>query len=190
MDLEALIVAAVGGDPDAANQLLIESEGRIRAIVLKRSPAWLRQHKPVEDTMQDAFVAHFRGIGTFELRDPIVPHFIAWSTLLTKRAVLKALRRTGVSLQHLESDIYETDGKSPSSLQRRSERYERLSNCIASLSGQDQEVVVLHYFRKMSLTEIADELRLTREAVNSRLMRVRPRLRECLGSTSMNLSTS
>lgn len=190
MDLEALIVAAVGGDPDAANRLLIESEGRIRATVLKHSPAWLLQRKPVEDTMQDAFVAHFRGMSTFELRDPIVPHFIAWSTLLTKRAVLKALRRTRGDLQHLESDIYETDGKSPSSLQRRSERYERLSCAIESLPEQDQEVVVLHYFRKMTLSEIADELGQTRSAVNARLMRARPKLKEWLGSTSMNLSTS
>jgi len=188
VDVEALIKAAVGGDPDAANQLLIEHHDRMRAIVLKHSAAWLRLHHPVEDMVQEAQVAVFRGLDTFELRDPVVPNFEAWLTLLTRRTVALFVRRARRSLQRLESDIDE-DGRSPSSVQRQKERYERLSTAVASLSDQDREVIVLHYFRKMTLSGIADELGQTRSAVNARLMRARPKLREWLGSTSMNLST-
>ena len=118
----------------------------------------------------------------------VVPNFEAWLTLLTRRTVALFVRRARRSLQRLESDIDE-DGRSPSSVQRQKERYERLSTAVASLSDQDREVIVLHYFRKMTLSGIADELGQTRSAVNARLMRARPKLREWLGSTSMNLST-
>ncbi len=190
MDLEVLINAAVGGDPDAANQLLIEHHGRMQAIVLKYAATWLRLHYPVEDMVQEAQVAVFRGLDTFELRDPVVPHFEAWLTLLTRRTVALFVLRARKSLQRLESDIDDEAGRSPSSVQRQVERYERLSKAVASLSDPDRETVFLHYFRKMTLSEIADELGQTRSAVNARLMRARPKLKEWLGSTSMNLSTS
>jgi RNA polymerase sigma-70 factor (ECF subfamily) len=190
VDLEALIVTAAGGDPDAANQLLIEYDERVQSIVTKYAGAWLRQQYPVEDMVQEAQVAVFRGLDTYELRDPVVLHFEAWLALLTRRTVAQFVRRAKGSLQRLASDIDDESGRSASSLQRQKERYERLSNAVASLPERDREVVFLHYFRKMTHSEIAEELSLTPEAVNSRLMRARPKLRELLGSTSMNFSTS
>lgn len=190
MDLEALIVAAVGGDPDAANQLLIEYHEWMLSIVSKCAGKWLRQHHPVEDILQESKVAVFRGLKGYELRDPIIPHFKAWLAEITRRTVALFVRRVSQSLKRLESDIDDEYGKSPSSLQRQRERYERLSNCVASLSEGDQEVIYLHYFRKRTLTEIAEELGESRSAINARLMRARAKMRECLGSTSMNFSTS
>jgi RNA polymerase sigma-70 factor (ECF subfamily) len=60
-------------------------------------------------------------------------------------------------------------------------RLQRLDAALNDLSPEDRGLVHLHYFEDQSLAEIAAILRVSRDAIKTRLARARAKLRDALG---------
>jgi len=189
-ELDQLILAAISGDERAADRVLSRHYDELHAMVAGMMGEVLRRHYPAEDIVQEVAVEILRSIHTLEVDSDPTRCFWAWMRAVALNVVRNFGRRAKRSLRRLETDMDNDDGPSPSRLERRRERLRHLSEAVQSLSESDRQVVEMHYFRGMTLAEIATELGQTRPAVNARLMRARPKLREWLGSTSMNLSSS
>jgi RNA polymerase sigma-70 factor (ECF subfamily) len=60
------------------------------------------------------------------------------------------------------------------------ETAEQVRKAITQLRQRDREVIVLHYLEQLSPGDIAESLKLSRNAVEVRLTRARKRLKEVL----------
>ena len=80
------------------------------------------------------------------------------------------------------------DGTSPSQSIRRKERFDRLQQCMASLTADQCEVVDLVRLRGLTIREAAERMGRNENATVQLLWRATQKLRELFGETaSLNL---
>lgn len=142
------------------------------------------------EIVQDAFVAAWRGLGAFRGES----RFTTWLTSITvnlSRNRLDQIRsRRSSEPVSLDDPVATADGLlqreavsgAPSALEQM-ERHEissQVQKCIAALTPEFREALVLRDMEECSYEEIATVLRLSGGTVRSRISRARDAVRDCL----------
>ena len=148
---------------------------------------FMRNDPDAEDVMQDALVAIWSKIGTFEGRSA----FTSWLYRVTANAALMALRKrrrhdNDVSLDDTSSDAPGSvrELSAPTELPNHTVLHEELGQRVRALIDRlpdaYRSIVLLRDVEEMSLEEIAEATGLSQSAIKSRLHRGRLILREAL----------
>jgi RNA polymerase sigma-70 factor (ECF subfamily) len=193
---ERLVGRARLGDRAAFDELTIGLAEPLLRKIRRRLGSDLREILDPEDVLQETFLRAFASIGEFRWQgaesfgrwiEGIAFHFLLHSARKHgRRKVLRVERGRRVP----EGDPGSTagagalaDGPSPSHLQRREERFERLKKAIEDLSPEYRAVVRLSRIEGLKNAEIAEKLGRSPASVRNLLFRAMKQLRRTFGDT-------
>lgn len=163
----ALLDAAKAGDAVAMHELLVQVQPNIRryaAVHCNRATA-------IDDVVQEALVIVNRRVSS--LRN--VAAFGGWMARVVSRLCLSpALRLLGVQSIEPVEKVIDFSTRQPSDLR------EDVARALESLPEMYRVAVVMRDFEELSISEMSEQLGLTREATKSRLHRARAMVREYL----------
>jgi RNA polymerase sigma-70 factor, ECF subfamily len=181
---DALVQRVCAGDTACFEQLMRRHNERIYRTVR----AVLGDDSDVEDVMQQAYVSAYQHLAGFEGR-------ARFSTWLTRIAINEAYARLR-KRQRNEPPPWEDDimvdeplaaGPSPEQVAARREMQALLERAVDTLSLANRTVFVMRAVQGLTTAETADCLKITEEAVKTRLHRANEALRlwlaEQVGST-------
>lgn len=163
-----VFLAAQTGDPLALDQLLRTLQPDVRRYARRQC----HRSTALEDVVQEALLITYRRIGT--VRDPLA--LAGWVfRVVTRLCMLPALglmrgmealsgQHEAEHLVHKPQDELRLD----------------LVRALESLPPPHREVVLLRDMEQLTIGELAERLKISREAVKSRLHRARVLLREYL----------
>jgi RNA polymerase sigma factor (sigma-70 family) len=161
-----LIEAARGGDEKALVSLIAAAQPDIRRYAARNCRA-----ADIDDAVQETLLLLYRRVGTLRA----VTSFSAWIFAVARRACHRLLR---MSVGIPETPV---DGAEARLAHLRPEDLRiDLSRAIQSLPEHYREVILLRDIEELSIDEIAEVLRLTRESVKARIHRARMLIREYL----------
>jgi RNA polymerase sigma-70 factor (ECF subfamily) len=160
--------AAISGDPDAILVLLKMSQPDIRRYARRTC----RSTSDVEDAVQETLWILYRRIGRLQSAGA----FSIWLFQIVHRTCLRLAR------QHfgLPDDISSLDNDLQLSKRPDSELRIDIAGAIQSLPAHYRQVLISRDVDEMTIGEIAQSLKLTRETVKARLHRARALVREYL----------
>lgn len=123
-----------------------------------------------EDAVQESLLLIYRRIGALRT----AASFPAWTFSIVRRECYRLLRalRGQVQLPEPDHPVFAYTDHLDLRLD--------LAAAIQSLPEKYREVIILRDFEEFSITEIAEQLLLTREAVKSRIHRARQMVQEYL----------
>lgn len=188
---EDLIRQATKGDARDLERLLRRYHPWMRQVVHGAASPQLLRYADADEIVQYAMTACFRDIGGLAMDEEPQRQFEAWLAVVVRNAVRYFGRKRRRALLELTSDARDAvadKGPTASKIQRRKERYERLNAAISTLPEDTQKMLELR-LKGLSLSEIAFALGMKRAMVNSRMARALKRLKDVLGTTSLNLSS-
>ncbi|TAM95710.1 MAG: RNA polymerase sigma factor [Rhodanobacteraceae bacterium] len=161
-----LLEAARQGDITAVEQLLIACRPDLRRIALSQCASGV----DADDAVQESLLLIYRRIGALRT----LASFPAWTFSIVRRECHRLLRsmRGRVELPESDHPIF-------AYVERPDLRCD-LAAAIQSLPEKYREAIILRDFEEFSITEIADQLLLTRAAVKSRIHRGRQMVQEYL----------
>lgn len=163
-----LLESARQGDIVAVEKLLAQCRPELRRIAQSQCSSSVDP----DDAVQESLLLIYRRIGALRT----VASFPAWTFSIVRRECHRLWRamhgERATEDEHLPVQIY-TD---------RFELRSDLAAAIQSLPEKYREAIILRDFEEFSITEIADQLLLTREAVKSRIHRGRQMVQEYLKS--------
>lgn len=183
MDEAALIQAAVQGDLDSFNRLVLAYQD----LVYAQAYRMMGESEAAEDATQEAFISAFRSIHSYRGGS-----FRAWLLRIVTNACYDELRRrqrrpttplepTDAEEEEIESPRWLADtGESPEERAERKDLDRAIQNCLEGLPPEFRTVVVLVDVQGFDYYEAADVIRKPVGTVKSRLSRARLRLRDCL----------
>jgi RNA polymerase sigma factor (sigma-70 family) len=161
-----LVEAARQGDIAALEHLLAVCRPDLRRIALTQCVTGV----DVEDAVQESLLLIYRRIGALRT----VTAFPAWTFSIVRRECHRLWRsmRGEVELPAPDHPVFAYTEQSGLRLD--------LAAAIQSLPEKYREAIILRDFEEFSISEIADQLQLTREAVKSRIYRGRQLVQEYL----------
>ena len=183
MDEAALIQAAVQGELDSFNRLVLAYQD----LVYAQAYRMMGESEAAEDATQEAFISAFRNIHSYRGGS-----FRAWLLRIVTNACYDELRRrqrrpttplepTDAEEEEIESPRWLADtGESPEERAERKDLDRAIQNCLEGLPPEFRTVVVLVDVQGFDYYEAADVIRKPVGTVKSRLSRARLRLRDCL----------
>jgi len=178
----SLVAAAKCGDATSMETLI----QRRQAKVLRLAETITRNHADAEEAAQNAFFLAFRRLNTFQGQSL----FSTWLSRIAVNQSLVALRRRRVRDIPLELATESARGGEPIELgdhapspedclsQREMEAH--VVAAVRRLKPSFRSAIEVHYLQENSTEDTARILRLSGEAVKSRLHRARKKLREAL----------
>ncbi len=191
MEPDDLIRQATKGDFDALEALLRHYQSWMRDLVARKASPELLRYADADEIVQRTMTECFRSIENFRIGHSARTSFEAWLATILRHAIYYFARKRRRALLQMASDAIDAvpaRSPTPATLERRRERIERLTSAIQQLPELTQKIVAKS-LKGMTHQEIADALGMSKTAVNTRLERARRRLRELLGSTSINFSS-
>jgi RNA polymerase sigma factor (sigma-70 family) len=162
-----LIEAACGGDATAVEELLAVCQPDLARFARRTC----RTPEDAEDAVQIALWQLYRRIGA--LRTSAA--FAAWLFKIVKRECYRLLRARD-KFQEWDRSLDQVLRHDPIPVELRAD----LSAAIAALPPAYRTVLVLRDIDELTAPEVADQLRISIEAVKSRLHRARAMMREHL----------
>ncbi|MBJ42163.1 MAG: hypothetical protein CMJ80_02505 [Planctomycetaceae bacterium] len=199
-----LIKQAVDGDTQALEQLLLANCDAVAAHIRPKLAGPLQSLVSVEDILQETFFRAFQQIGKFK---PKSDHsFQAWLKTIAENRILDTIKhqkrkKRGGEMQRVNhadamfttiADLVvmlaDEDEDSPSHNAATDEAVRAMQVAIASLPDEQQQAVMLRYFRQKSLEEAGQEMERSPEAIRGLLRRARLALRQRMQRTSIWLS--
>ena len=183
--------AAQSGSEPARERLLAE----LRPCLLELVQVHLRGQAfgawDHSDIAQDCCVKLFALPAEQGFRGTTGPEFIAWLRAIAQHQSLDRIRMDnaqkrggGQGVMPLPADTscgpggIAADASTPSMKMARQEEHDRLGASIEQLSSDDQQVIRLRIFEKLTYAEIAQRLGRTEEAVKQLFHRALKRLRK------------
>jgi RNA polymerase sigma-70 factor (ECF subfamily) len=173
--IDPRIIAVVGGDRAAAQELCRELLPRVRNLVRYL----LRGDSRVDDVAQEALIAVLRGLGTFRGDG----RFESWVDRVVARTTFAAIRRIRAETQPGERSAIDADAGDEGSAHG-GETYvlrRELAHALDRLPPDQRESLVLHFAVGLTVPEIAEAMAAPFETVRSRLRLGKAALREALG---------
>lgn len=173
---EPVVEAVREGDRFAFAELVRRHEQWVRGVIF----GVLGDPDRTEDVSQQAWLVFWQRIG--ELRD--VKRWRPWLYRLARNAALDAGRQTSRQKRNtLQWKQEAMSSPGPESAERsldRSERHAEVLNAIRSLPALYREPFVLRHVDGWSYRQIAEVMEMPVDSVETRLVRARRLLRECL----------
>lgn len=128
-----------------------------------------------EEVVSDVFVTAWQKAGD------IMPGALRpWLAAVARNKARTRLRKAGAELP-LEEDILElSDEETPDSRLERTEEQKLVRRAVNSLSGEDREIFLRHYYYAQTVADISREMDMPESTVKTRLRRGRMRLKTML----------
>jgi RNA polymerase sigma-70 factor (ECF subfamily) len=183
MDEAALITAAVQGDLNAFNRLVLSYQD----IVYNQAYRMIGDPHAAEDAAQEAFISAYRNLKVYRGGS-----FRAWLLRIVTNASYDELRRrkrrpttplepVDLDDEEIESPTWLADpGETPETRTERTELNSAIQNCLEGLSPEFRTAVVLVDVQGLDYDEAALAVGAPVGTIKSRLARARERLRNCL----------
>jgi RNA polymerase sigma-70 factor, ECF subfamily len=172
---ESLIQRVCAGDTACFEVLMRRHNERIYRTVR----AVLGDDADVEDVMQQAYVSAFQHLDRFEGR----ARFSTWLTRIALNEAFARLRKRSRTEtpswedDHSPADEPESAGPTPEQVAERREVQALLERAVDTLSLPNRTVFVMRSVEGLSTAETADCLKISEEAVKTRLHRANEALR-------------
>lgn len=184
MDETVLIHAALQGDLEAFNRLVLAYQDRVYSQAYRM----LGEAEAAEDAAQEAFISAFRNLGAYRGGS-----FRAWLLRIVTNLCYDELRRrqrrptapleplAQEDDEEIESPRWLADpGLTPEQEVEQQELGRALQHCLEELPSDFRLVVVLVDIQGMDYEEAATTAGVPLGTIKSRLARARLRMRECL----------
>jgi RNA polymerase sigma factor (sigma-70 family) len=163
-----LLLAAQAGDSAALTQLLADLQPDIRRYARRQC----HRSSMIEDVVQEALIVIYRRVGN--IRTPAA--LAGWIfTMVTRLCMLPVL-----GLMRGVEDLSTIDESRYLSTVSTHELRIDMVRAIEALPPKYREIIVLRDLEELTISEVAQQLDITREATKSRLHRARQLLREYL----------
>lgn len=194
-DTQHLLEGARGGDPDAVNRLFERHRVAVRKMIDLRLDPALGRRVDASDIVQEVLVEANRRLDEY-LRAPALP-FHLWLRQMAKDRVIDAHRRHRVAARRsLDREqplrVAAADAESaidlmgqladsqmtPAAVATWRELQRRFAEACSALDEQDQEIILMRHFERLSNSEAAEALGLSAQAASMRHLRAMRRLRE------------
>ena len=161
-----IVHRVLGGDPDAYRELILEYQGPLFGFVGRILP----HREDREDVVQEAFLAAFAGLGSFDARKGT---FAAWIFRIARNLALNARKkRTPSTISRLPE---------PESAQRpEPEVFLALDQALANLPAAQRSAFELAELHGFTYEEVAGIEGIRLGTVRSRIGRAREKLRAAL----------
>ena len=180
-NIRTLVERAQGGDREAFNALVRTFEDRLRDFIRSRMGPVVRGRLEPEDVVQETFVRAFQSIGHFRWQDE--PRLLGWLQSIAENRIRDAVKGPrGDDVLQLSSEMPDS-GSSPSRRVRRGERFDRLEQCLARLSPDHRQVVLLCRIEGLKIREAARRMNRSESAVKNLLLRALRELKSSFGDT-------
>jgi RNA polymerase sigma-70 factor (ECF subfamily) len=181
VDDATLVAMARSGDSSAFDELSRRHSRRVLHKIYRITNNW----QDAEDVLQDSLMRAYIRLHTFECR----ASFSTWLTRIAINTALMLLRKEKRAWRFATDSALDDDAQSemwelrdhrdnPEQHYAREQRVNLLRGAMLQLRPQSRRVVELHQASELSTKEIAQSLRISNEAVKSRLLRARIELRE------------
>ena len=192
-----LVAKATAGDRAAIQQLLLLHHDRLVAAITKKVPADLRGVLAASDVCQEAYIAVFRQITSFQ------PHneraFHRWLLTIAERKLVDAIRTlraakrgggTHGKLGQVDAvassviellDVVAVNERTPSRSAAHREMVLAVQNALGELKEDYREALRLHYIESLSVAETAERMGRSDGAVLMLCNRGLRRLAEVIG---------
>lgn len=172
--LQRIVAEAQRGDRQAADRLIREHDRWVRSAIF----AVTGRSDAVDDIAQRVWTRAWRRLGTLDQPTKLRP----WLYAIARNTALDeiARRSTRAPQTPLAEAVVEDRRYEPSLTMSRSEEHRRVLAAIRALPAEYREPLALRHLEDWSYAEIGDVLGLSREAVETRLVRARRMLREWL----------
>ncbi|MBO5109971.1 MAG: RNA polymerase sigma factor [Clostridia bacterium] len=172
---ETLVLLTLAGEQKAYEALVTRHQKGVVAA------AWriTRNQFMAEDAAQDAFVTAWMKLNT--LREP--EKYGAWVCRIAKNCALNMITRYRgyIDLDLVGNlDLSEDPRQNPAELYAFSEEKEELYKSLNKLPERVGQIIYLHYFEGLSVSEIADRMRISEGTVKWQLHDGRKRIRKDL----------
>ncbi|MEM6734336.1 MAG: RNA polymerase sigma factor [Myxococcota bacterium] len=170
-------------DPKAVRALVLEHQ----EAIYRYCRSLTRSDDLAEDVLQETFLAALRAPADIEVASPR-----AWLCTIARNTAFRLGKRRAGEPEHFESlaELGSEAGwgseDTPERAAIASQSREALSAAIESLSGFDQEILILRDLEELSVKETAAVMEISEAAVRTRLHRARLRLMKQLRKESTN----
>ena len=176
-----LVAQAQAGDRGAFDALVESFEDRLREFIRSRMGPRVQGRLELEDVLQETLVRAFQSIAHFRWRDEL--RFFGWLKSIAENRIRDAVKGPrGDDVIQLSTEIAGT-GSSPSKHLRRSERFDRLEHCLARLSPDHRQVILLCRIEGLKTKEVARRMNRSESAVKNLLLRGLRELKSSFGDT-------
>ena len=168
---QQLVTRFVEGDVSAFDEIVAEQQQRVTGLTY-RLLGWTAD---VEDVVQEVFLAVFKHLGRFRCESSLN----TWITTITVNKCRSWRRKQLLKLKLVQHEQSKPALSAPQADQGMvdEETFSRVRQTLGSLPRRYREVVILHYLEGIEISEIANVLNLTRNAVDVRLSRARAQLK-------------
>jgi len=177
---EELFLRVRNGDRTCLGQLVKRYERGLFALLARMTGDVHR----ADDLFQDTFLRAVRSAATFEVGKRFRPWLTAIAVNLVRDDGRGRKLRGEVSLDGTaataESAVADPQA-SPAECAERMDEAQRIRGALVRLTAKEREVVLLHFFDGMTLTEVAETLGIPTGTVKSRLHGALVRLKSVLG---------
>jgi RNA polymerase sigma-70 factor (ECF subfamily) len=176
----ALVEAALGGELDAFNHLVLTYQDYLYAMTVRV----VRDRDVAEEAVQEAFFSAYRNLERFS-----GPSFRAWLTRIAINAardlLRKRKRRPSEPYPEWEDDSWQPPApaaEEPEAVADARQRRAAIARCMEGITDDQRAAIVLYDVQGYDYGEIADMTAVSVGTVKSRIHRGRLALRDCLAS--------
>lgn len=201
---EELLAGVQRGDPNARDKLFDRHRAAIRRMIDLRMDRVLERRVDASDIVQDVLIEANRRLAKY-LDNPIMP-FHLWLRQMAKDRLIDAHRRHRVAARRSmdreqplaaatkdEDSVLDLAGQladgqmTPAAAATWHELQRRFAEACEQLEPQDQEIIIMRHFERLSNSEVAQALDLSAQAASMRHLRAMRRLRMHLSDEEENL---
>jgi RNA polymerase sigma-70 factor (ECF subfamily) len=193
--LTPLLERAKHGDRDARNELFERCRAYVSLVARAQVGSWLQAKVDHSDLVQQTLLEAHRGLDQF--RGTTDGEWLAWLKQIVHHNAVDFVRRYGMAQRRRAGREVSLDaprnndssgptrdpsdpGQSPSQIVLRCEEQMEISQAVAQLPPDYQEVIILRNLERLPFDEIAERLGRSRPAVQMLWMRALKKLHESL----------
>ena len=180
---ETLVLLTLAGEQKAYEELVT----RYQNAVISAALSVTRNQFMAEDAAQDAFVTAWMKLNTLQSPEK----YRSWVCRIAHNCALNMITRFQqyLPLETLENiKVSEEQGYDPSELYVLSEEKDQVHESIDRLPEKVRTIIHLHYFEGLSISEIADKMRISEGTVKWQLHDGRKRIRKELCAMNEKLN--
>ncbi|MEQ8849361.1 sigma-70 family RNA polymerase sigma factor [Botrimarina sp.] len=203
-DTEELLAGVRRGEDHARDKLFDRHRNAVRRMIDLRMDRVLERRVDASDIVQDVLIEANRRLTDY-LANPVMP-FHLWLRQMAKDRLIDAHRRHRVAARRsmdreqplaaaprdnqstvdLAGQISD-DQMTPAAAATWRELQRRFQEACGRLDPQDQEIIMMRHFEKLSNSEVAQALELSPQAASMRHLRAMRRLRVHLADEEQHL---